>query len=370
MFADTEVAPLAARIDAEQRIDPALVARLAKAGYLAALLPVEHGGRGLDLIAYGLLHGEIGRACSSTRSLLTVHDMVADTIRRWGSAEQRDYWLPRLASGETIGAFALTEPEAGSDVAAATATAEETGGGFRLSGVKRWITSGQIAGLYLVFARTERGLSAFLVERDRPGLDVHPLCDMLGTRGSMLAELRFDGCEVPRTNLVGSLHRAHPYITASALTLGRLSVAFGSVGIIQGCLDASSAYALRRGLADHQLVQRMLASMVVKADAGQLLALKAAELIGARSPDAPMAATRAKYFAGVAAGDAARDAVQVLGAAGCSPDHPVARYFRDAKVMEIIEGGNEISETLIGRFGHAAYRSGWAQGKEGQADGR
>lgn len=358
-FADKRVAPHAARHDAEERVDRAMADELAAEGLLAPLLPARYGGRDLDPIAYGLLHEEIGRACSSVRSLLTVHDMVADTVRRWGTPAQREGWLPRLTSGTALGAFALSEPEAGSDAAAVTTTAEPDAGrggeanGFVLTGTKRWITFGQLADVYLVFARTPaEGPTAFLVERDRPGLDVVPLNGMLGTRGSMLAELRFDRCRIPRANLVGAPGRAHPFITASALTLGRYSVASGSVGIVQACLEAAAGHATRRGLIDHQLVQRLIADMVVAARAGRMLALRAGELIGGGSPDAPMAATEAKYFAGRAAADAARDAVQILGAAGCSPDHPVARYYRDAKVMEIIEGGNEISQTMIGRFGH------------------
>ncbi|MDI5966357.1 acyl-CoA dehydrogenase family protein [Streptomyces sp. SL13] len=356
-FADKEVAPHAARHDAEERVDRAIVGRLAAEGLLAPLLPAGLGGRGLDPIAYGLLHEEIGRACSSVRSLLTVHDMVADSVRRWGTPALRERWLPRLVSGEALGAFALSEPDAGSDAAAVATVARpgRDGGHHLLTGTKRWITFGQLADVFLVFARTpDEGPTAFLVARDRPGLSVEPLPGMLGTRGSMLAELRFDDCPVPRDHLLGAPGRAHPFITTSALTLGRYSVAAGSVGIVRACLEASAGYAAGRGVLQHQLVQRMVADMVVSAEAGRLLALRAGELIGAGSPHAPMAATEAKYFAGRAAADAARDAVQIHGAAGCSPDHPVARYYRDAKVMEIIEGGNEVSQTMIGRFGHTA----------------
>jgi glutaryl-CoA dehydrogenase (non-decarboxylating) len=344
VFADTHIAPHASRHDTEERVDRSIVARLAEAGYLA---PTD-----FDPIAYGLLHEEIGRACSSVRSLLTVHDMVADTVRRWGTPDQRARWSPRLASGDRIGAFALSEPGAGSDAGGITTTAEPAGDGFVLSGVKKWISFGQIAGVFLVFAMTPAGPTAFLVERDRPGCDVVPLHGMLGTRGAMLAEVRFDGCAVPGDAVLGGQGKAHPFITTSALTLGRLSVACGSVGIVQGCVDVASKYARERGVIQHQLVQRMLSTMIVGAEAGRLLSLRAAELIWSASPDGPAAATRAKYFAAVAAADAARDAVQILGAAGCSPDHPVSRYYRDAKVMEVIEGGNEISQTTIGRFGH------------------
>ncbi|WP_441247479.1 acyl-CoA dehydrogenase family protein [Kitasatospora sp. McL0602] len=361
-LADELVAPLAAGHDTAERIDRALFEQLASEGCLAPLTPEEFGGRGLDPIAYGLLHEEIGRACSSTRSLLTVHDMVADTLRRWGTPEQRGHWLPELVAGRSLAAFALSEPEAGSDAGAVTTTAEPTATGYAVTGTKRWISFGQLADVYLVFARTPRGLSALLVERGTPGLEVVPINGMLGTRGAMLGELRFDHCEVPAANLVGPDGRAHPYITVSALTLGRYSVASGSIGIVQGCLDAAAAHAGRRGVIAHQLVQRLIADMVVSARAGRLLTLRAGELIGANSPDAPMAATEAKYFAGVAAGDAARDAVQVLGATGCSADSPVARYFRDAKVMEVIEGSNEISQTMIGRFGHSGAVGGTGKG--------
>ncbi len=353
-FADAEVAPLAAAHDAEERIDPGLPAKLGRAGHLGALLPAEYGGPALDALSYGMLHEEIGRACSSVRSLLTVHDMVAETVRRWGSPGQRERLLPRLARGELIAAFALSEPETGSDAAQVATRAEPSGDGFLLTGVKRWISFGQLADLFLVFARTDRGPTAFLVERSTPGLEVAPINGMLGTRGAMLAELRFDGCPVAADAVVGAQGRAHPFLTATALTLGRYSVACGSIGIVQACLDVSREHAASRDLTRHQLVQRLLARMVVSAEAGRLLALRAGELIGSGSPDAPMAATQAKYFAGIAAADAARDAVQILGALGCSPDHPASRYYRDAKVMEVIEGGNELCETMIGRFGHTA----------------
>ncbi|MFC1421550.1 acyl-CoA dehydrogenase family protein [Streptacidiphilus cavernicola] len=353
-FAAREVAPLAARHDREQRLDRSLVDLLAKQNMLAAQIPAASGGPGLDAVGYGLLHEEIGRACSSTRSLLTVHDMVTESVWRWGDQTLRSTWLPSLLCGSTLAAFALSEPEAGSDAAAIATRAEPVPGGhsFRLTGTKRWISFGQLADVFLVFARTPEGVSAFLVERDRPGVTVEPLHDMLGTRGAMLAQLSFQDCEVPRANLVGRPGRAHPFLVTHALTLGRYSVACGSVGIVQACLDAATAHATARGTMRHQLVQRMLADMVIAARAGRMLALRAGELAAHRSPEAPLAATEAKYFCGRAAADAARDAVQVLGAAGCSPDHPVARYYRDAKVMEIIEGSNEVSQTMIGRFGH------------------
>ncbi|MGW3116856.1 acyl-CoA dehydrogenase family protein [Streptomyces sp. NPDC001107] len=356
-FAKSEVAPAAARHDREERVGRALIDRLAEAGFLASLISPAHGGRGLDHLGYGLLHEEMGRACSSTRSLLTVHDMVAHTVERWGDDTQRRTWLPRLTAGTAIGAFALSEPDAGSDVAALATRATADGDAYRLDGTKCWISFGAIADVFLVFARADEGLTAFLVERDTPGLEVVPLAGMLGTRGAMLAELRLTGCRVPRVNLLAGPGRAHPFIVTEALTLGRYSVASGSIGIVGGCLAESRDHAAERGLMEHQLVQRLLTRMTVHYEAGRLLTFQAGELIWERHADASMAAVKAKYLAATNAAEAARDAVQVHGAAGCTPDHPVNRYYRDAKVMEIIEGSTEVSEGLIGRFGHADVES-------------
>jgi alkylation response protein AidB-like acyl-CoA dehydrogenase len=232
--------------------------------------------------------------------------------------------------------------------------AKPDGDDVLLTGVKKWISFGQLADLFLVFARSAEGISAYLVERDSPGLEVVAIEGMLGTRGAMLAELRLTECRVPAANVIGPPGRAHPFVTTSTLTLGRYSVACGSVGIARACLDASITHARARGLLDHQLVQRLITRMTVQTDAARLLALQAGELIGRASADGPMAVARAKYFAAVAAGDASRDAVQIHGAAGCSPGLPVERLFRDAKVMEIIEGSSEVLESLIGRAGHRA----------------
>jgi hypothetical protein len=356
-FADAEVMPHADRHDVEERVDGSLLKQLAARGYLASALPAGVGGLGLDPFEYGSLHEEIGRACATTRSLLTVHDMVADTIQRWAAPALRERWLPGLAAGEVIGALALSEADAGSNLEAIRCELRPHGDGFRLTGTKRWISFGQIADVMLVLARAGAGLTMVLVESDSPGVTVTPIAGMLGLRGSMLAELRFEDAPVSAESIVGPPGRAHPFVTTSALTVGRLSVAFGSVGIIQACIDECAGYAARRGLMEHQLVQRMLAGMIVDADAGRLLAYRAAEQVAARRPSGPMAATQAKYFASVAAGRATRDAVQIFGAAGCAAGSTVARLFRDAKIMEIIEGSNEIQRTTIAS---EAYR-GWVR---------
>ena len=354
-FVAAEIAPHADRFDREEAIPPELPATLAARGYLASDLPREHGGSGLDMITYGLLTEEIGRACSSVRSLLTVHDMVAAAILRWGSGEHRERWLPLLARGEVLGALALTEPEAGSDASGVATEAVADGDGYRLTGRKRWITFGQIAGLFLVFAQCEGKPTALLVPRETEGLSLAPIRGILGTRGSMLAELTFDASPVPRASLIGKKGFGISAVASAALEHGRYSVAWGSVGIGQACLDASQAYAATRRqygkpLAEHQLISAMLADMIVNVRAARLLCCRAGWLKDAGDPGAFMETMVAKYFASTMATKAALDAVQIHGANGIGPDYPVARYLRDSRVMEIIEGSTQIQQISIPRF--------------------
>jgi alkylation response protein AidB-like acyl-CoA dehydrogenase len=354
-FAREEVAPLAAMHDREQRVDRALIARLAARGYLASCVSPRLGGRGLDMVSYGLLHEAIGHACSSVRSLLTVHDMVTLSIARFGSEAARDRWLPRLTTGTAIGALAITEPAVGSDPSAIEATATRVPHGYRIDGRKTWITFGQIADVYLVLATAEGRATAVLVEADRSGFSRRPLRDVLGTRGSMLGALTFDGCEVPDENLLGREGFGLCSVAQTALGLGRYSVACGSVGIAQAALDASLAHSARRvqfgkPLNQHQLIQRLLADMVTNVAAARLLCLSAGRLKDAGDVSEVRQTFMAKYFATRTAMQSALDAVQIHGASGCGADSPVGRYLRDAKVMEIIEGSTQLQQVTIARL--------------------
>ncbi|MBV9772447.1 MAG: acyl-CoA dehydrogenase family protein, partial [Gemmatimonadetes bacterium] len=281
-FVDREVAPFAGEWDRAERTPSEVIRRVAEAGYLGALLPREVGGAGMDTATFGVLNEELGRGCSSIRSLLTVHSMASFAVHRWGSAAQKERWLASLASGETIGAFGLSEPGAGSDVTGIETEAVADGDGYVLHGRKKWTTYGQVAGLFLVFARVEGKPLALLVERDTPGFTVEPLRGITGTRASMLAELRFDGCRVPRANRIGGPGFGTG-VALSVLEVGRFSVASGCVGIIQACLDASLAYATERvqggaRLREHQLVQRMVTNMATDLRAARLLCRRAGEL--------------------------------------------------------------------------------------------
>jgi alkylation response protein AidB-like acyl-CoA dehydrogenase len=327
---------------------------MAQQGYLSTVLPENYGGLGLDMVTFGLLNEEIGRVCSSTRGLLTVHGMVSYAILRWGTDEQKKHWLPRLASGEIIAAFALTEPDVGSDAKSIETVAEKQGDAYVLSGTKRWITFGQIADLFLVFAKCDDKASAFLVERDGSGLTTEPILGLLGGRAAMVAEVHMGDCRIPAGNLLGGLGFGFSTVAMSALDIGRYSVAWGCVGLGQACVDASLDYAKQRKqfgkpLRRHQLVQQMLTNMITNVKAARLLCYYAGYLHDADAPSAIAETLVAKYFASTMAPRVAGDAVQIHGGNGCGSDYPVQRYLRDAKIMEIIEGSNQMQQVMISR---------------------
>lgn len=355
-FVQDVIVPQAERNDRDEYTSPELIKRIARTGYLGAIIPQAYGGLGLDMITFGLLNEELGRGCSSIRSLLTVHSMVAYTILKWGSKQQKERWLPRLASGETIGAFGLSEPNIGSDAKSVETSSVHTGDAYILHGRKKWITYGQIADLFLIFARQDTKVSAFLLERNTSGLSTQAIKGIYGTRASMLAELRLDSCAIPKEQLIGG--RGFGLVVATAaLDIGRYSVAWGCVGIAQACLEAVLRYTSEREqfgvlLKEHQLVQQMVTDMLTNIRAARLLCAQAGYLKDSGEPGTIMETWIAKYFASTAAVKIANDAVQIHGANGCSADYPVQRYLRDAKIMEIIEGSNQIQQITIAQYGY------------------
>jgi glutaryl-CoA dehydrogenase (non-decarboxylating) len=354
-FAEREIAPNADQYDEAEEISSNLIEKLALQGYLGAVLPERNGGMGLDMISCGLLNEEVGRACSSVRSLLTVHGMVSLALQRWGSSEQKEVWLPQLASGARIAAFGLTEANVGSDAKSVETTATPSGNSYLLNGQKKWITFGQIADVFLIFAQSEGKPAAFLVERKTPGLVINPIRGMLGVRASMLAELRLEECCISRSNLVGQVNFGFSHVAATALDYGRYSVACGCVGIGQACVEACLRYTnVRRQfgvyLREHQLVQQMLTEMITNVKAARLLCYQAGYLKDARDPRAITETSIAKYFASRTAFKAANDAVQIHGANGCSREYQVQRYLRDAKIMEIIEGSTQMQQINIAKY--------------------
>lgn len=359
-FSQEHIVPYADDYDKAGSLPPEIVKKVAQKGYLGAFIPQEYAGLGHDMLTIGLLHEEIGRGCSSLRSLLTVHGMVSFAISKWGTRSQKEQWLPRLATGEVIAAFGLTEPHAGNDINSMASEALPDGDDFVLNGQKKWVTYGQLADLFLFFARCNGVISAFLVERNTPGLSMQPITDVLGTRASLLAELHLRECRIPKTGLVGKPGSLLATTVASCLDIGRYSVACGCVGIAQACLDASLQYINQRQqfgayLKDHQLIQQMISDMVTQTRAARLLCYHAGYLKQIGDPETIMATWIAKYFSSTTAHLAARHAVQIHGANGCSSHYPVQRYLRDATVMEIIEGSTQIQQITIARYASQAW---------------
>jgi butyryl-CoA dehydrogenase len=357
-FADREIAPRARENDRNEHFDTELVKRIADMGFLGAIVPEEYGGRGVDYRTYGLIVEEVGRGCSAMRTVVSVvTSLVCSSIVRWGSEEQKRQWLPQLCSGEALGCFGLTEPDTGSDASNLRTRAERTGGGWRISGQKQWISLGNYAKLALIFAQTDpgrkhRGIACFLVPTDSPGFASSAIHGKLGLRGSDTAELTLDGVEVPEQALLGDVGDGFK-VAMSALDSGRYSVAAGCVGICQGSVDASVEYAKERrqfdrAIASFQLVQELIADQVVQTEAARGLVWRAGWLKDTGRANTTETSI-AKLYATEAAVDCANKAIQVHGGSGYVDDYPVERYLRDARVTTLYEGTSQIQKLIIGR---------------------
>ncbi|MFI9508185.1 acyl-CoA dehydrogenase family protein [Nocardia sp. NPDC052566] len=319
----------------------------------SGLFAAVAGAGALDARELGSLAGELGARCTGLRSLLTVTGMVSAAVNRWGTAAQRDAWLPRLAAGALVAGFAVTEQDAGTDLTGVRTRFDRDGGEWRISGRKLWVTFGQIAGALLVLGRTEGGLAAALVPTNARGVRVEPVTDPLGLRGSLLANIDFDAVRVPDENLIAPAGFGLSHVVATALDHGRYTVAWGCVGMARACLSDAAAHVARRqqngtALADHQLVRATLGRGWVEVESAHALCLRAADLRARRDSGSVLATIGAKYAAAGAAARVGHDAVQLLGAAGCAPDARAGRFFRDAKVMEIIEGPAAVAELHLG----------------------
>ncbi|MEU7600195.1 acyl-CoA dehydrogenase family protein [Streptomyces sp. NPDC040724] len=357
-FAEREVVPYAAAWDRAESVDRAIVKKLGALGFLGLTVPEEYGGSGGDHLAYALVTEELGRGDSAVRGIVSVSlGLVAKTIAAWGTEEQKQAWLPRLCSGDALGCFGLTEPGTGSDAGSLTTRAVRTGDAYVLDGSKMFITNGTWADVVLLFARTggepgHRGVSAFLVPTDTPGLTRREIHGKLGLRGQATAELSLDGVRVPASAMLGPEGKGFS-VAMSALAKGRMSVAAGCVGIAQAALDAAVAYAAQREqfgkpIAHHQLVQELIADISVDVDAARLLTWRVADLIDRGQPFATESST-AKLFASEAAVRAASNALQVHGGYGYIDEYPAGKLLRDARVMTLYEGTSQIQKLLIGR---------------------
>lgn len=358
-FAQNEVAPYARQWDEARAMPREIIHRMAELGILGGPLPKEYGGQGWDYVSTAIAYEEIGRACSSTRGFIAVHlGLVSMCIKDWGTEEQKRALLPRLARGEITGCYALTEPNAGSDVGNMESTATRDGDHYLLNGTKIWISNGNIADVALVFASVDRalkhkGVTAFIVETSTAGFHREKMEGQeLGHRASDHAVIRLQNCRVHKSALLGKEGEGFK-VAMGALDHGRLGVAAGAVGVAQACIDACVEFLTKRQqfgqrLADFQMVQQAMADMFVETEAARLLTYKAAALkdAGVRTTTETSAA---KLYATEAASRAASKAVFLHGSYGYTNLYPVERYYRDIKGFEIYEGTNFIQRIIIAR---------------------
>jgi len=355
-LARKEFAPKAAQIDEEGRYPEENLKRLAELGLLGMLVPASHGGSETGTVAYAIALAEVAGGCASTAVGMAVTNMVGEGIHRFGSEEQRSRFLPALASGTVTGAFALTEPSAGSDAFGISTVALRDGDAYVLNGSKVFITNGSRAGVTIVMAVTEKEpkkrISAFLVLPGMPGFSVGKPEHKMGLKGSDTVSLSFDDCRVPKRNLLGAEGEGFP-ISMTILDGGRIGIASQSVGIARAALDAATSYARERRqfgepIASFQAIQGMLADSATELDAAELLALRAAYRKDAGAPFTREASV-AKVFASEAAYRACHRSVQVFGGYGYIREYPVERHLRDIKVTSIYEGTSEIQRIIIAR---------------------
>jgi alkylation response protein AidB-like acyl-CoA dehydrogenase len=358
-LATERIAPRAAEIDATQEFPWDLKELLAQQDLLGTCFEERHGGTNLDSVAQCILIEEIARADATTALIPSVQKLGALPILLAGNDEQKDRYFPRLASGEWLAAFALTEAGAGSDVASNRMRATRDGDDYVLTGSKRFITHGSVANLLTVFAITDpqaggrKGMTAFIVEADTPGFAAPRVEHKMGIRGSPTAELTFDDVRVPAANRIGEEGEGFK-IAMESLDRSRLGIAAQAVGIAQGALDASVSYAADRKqfgqrVADFQGVQFMLADMASQTEAARQLTYAAAARADAKAPDLPYWASSAKLIAGDTAMRVTTDAVQVLGGYGYITEYPVERMMRDAKITQLYEGTQQIQRLIVAR---------------------
>jgi len=356
-FVTLNVEPFAGQWDRDQRIPDSVISKLAQSGYLGCSLPPDYGGQGRDVVTFGLLNEAFGRASSALTGVLTVQAMVSMALLKWGTPEQKRTFLPPLAKGEMIGAFALTEPGAGSATQALATefTRNNEGDRLVLNGSKKWISCAQFAAVFLVFGTLDQRSVACLVPRETPGLQIEPISDLMGFRAAGLAQLHFQDVQVPSTNLVGKPGFALSHVAQVGLHYGRISTACSALGLLRGCFEESIVHAATRKIGDKTvgdfgMIRSLITRMGTDLEAGRLLCHSACRAEDDHLPEVFERTLTAKYFTSRAAVRAASDAVQIRGASGCHGSSPVSRYYRDAKIMEIIEGTTQIHEDILGKM--------------------
>ncbi len=353
-----KIEPNAATIDREERFPEESLRLFKELGLIGCHLPEEYGGSGLRSLVFCRILEEVAKKCANSANILSQQDFAASPILLAGTPQQKQTCLPALARGEKLAAFALTEPNAGSDVSSIETRAELQGDFYVINGSKQFITWGNTAEIMIVFCKTEpsrghKGISAILVERGTPGLSVGRLEKKLGMNASPTAQVIFEDCRVPKENLIGELNGGFT-IAMKCLERGRVGVAAMAVGLAQGAIDVAARYARERkqfgqSIAEFQAIQFIFADMATAVEASRQLLYHACEEVDRHGPDANRLTAMAKLLASDSAMEVTTNALQVLGGYGYLKDFPLERMFRDAKVMQIVEGTNQIQRLIIGR---------------------
>lgn len=358
-FAEAELAPVAPEIDKSGEFPWDNLKKMAKLGLLGIIVPEEYGGSGFDFVSLAIAIEEISRVCASTGVIVAVNNSLTTyPILQFGNEEQKKKYLPPLCSGEKIGALGITEPNAGSDVAAMESTARLEGDHYILNGTKRFITNAGEAGTYVVIAYTNKelkhkGISTFIVERDTSGFSLGKHEDLMGIRATANCELIFEDAKIPKENLLGKEGEGFK-ICMNTLDVSRIDIGAQAVGIAQGALDEAVKYAKERKafgqpICNFQMVQSMLAEMATQIHAARLLVYYAGYCKDRGMPRFSRESAMAKYYAANIAVDVTRKAVQIHGGYGYTKDYAVERLYRDAKILELYEGTSEIQKIVIAR---------------------
>lgn len=361
MFSEQEVKTRSKDMDEQGYFDENLIRRLSEIGLLGATFPKEYGGLELDPLTYGYCTEEIGKSCSNTRTLMTVHvSLVGETVLRWGSQEQKNEWIPQMARGDKIGAFALSEENTGSNAKGIATTYIEKHNKFIINGEKKFISFGDIADFLIVIARNNQEITAFIIERDLEGISTEPIKGLLGSRGSHVSKIYFNNVVVPADRVLGLRGSGFTYIVNTALDHGRYSIAWGSLGIAQASLEEMIKYASKREqfgkrIVENQLIQGMIGDAMTHIHAARALCIEAGLKRRNQDTDSIIHTSMAKYYSSKIAMEIATDAVQVHGGNGCYNTFPVERFFREAKILEIIEGTSQIQQQLIAQYGLKKY---------------
>ena len=358
-FAETELAPLAPEIDQSREFPWDNIKKMAEMGLLGIIVPEQYGGSEFDFVSLAIAIEEISKACASTGVIVAVNNsLVTYPILQFGNEEQKNKYLPLLCSGEKIGAIGITEPNAGSDVAAMESTAKLEGDQYILNGTKRFITNGGEAGIFVVFAYTNkelgyRGMSAFIVDRDTPGFTLGKHEDLMGIRATANCELIFEDSKIPKENLLGKEGEGFK-VCMNTLDVSRIDIGAQAVGIAQCALDESIKYSKERKafgkpICYFEMIQNMLAEMATKIHAARMLVCYAGYCKDMGMKRFSKEAAMAKYYASDIAVDVTRKAVQIYGGYGYTKDYTVERLYRDAKILELYEGTAEVQKIVIAR---------------------